>query len=323
MSTTSDALMIKENNMNTAKTTSKTSNTATATSTDMTAGSVTSADGTTIGYLRTGSGPAVVVLHGSNESARSHTQLAMALASEFTVYLPDRRGRGRSGPHQPGHGMRTEVQDLQAVVAASGAQAVFGVSISGLIALQTALVTPAIRQIAAYEPALLMDTSGRYTGWVRRFDREMAHGQVADALITCIRGLDLAPLAFKLLPRRLLVAATNAAMKKEDTRAASDAVTMRKIAPTLRYEGLLLAETAGTIDTFTGVEADVLLIGGDMKRPTFIRPAFDAFTQRLPHHRCVRFAGLDHGGSGDPGPANRGGKPAIIAPDILSFFARR
>ena len=208
-------------------------------------------------------------------------------------------------------------------MAASGAQAVFGVSISGLIALRTALVTPAIRQVAVYEPALLMDTYGRYTGWVRRFDQEMACGQIADALITCIRGLDLAPPAFKLLPRRLLVAATNAAMKKEDTRAASDTVTMRKLASTLRYEGLLLAETAGTIGTFTGVEADVLLMGGDMKRPAFIRPAFDAFAQRLPHHRCMRFPGLDHGGSGDPGPANRGGKPAIVAPYVLSFFAGR
>ena len=40
-----------------------------------------SADGASIGYLRTGRGPAVVVLHGSNESARSNTQLALALAS--------------------------------------------------------------------------------------------------------------------------------------------------------------------------------------------------------------------------------------------------
>jgi pimeloyl-ACP methyl ester carboxylesterase len=132
--------------------TTKAISTTTTGSAEMTTGSVTSADGTTIGYLRTGRGPAVVVLHGSNESARSHTQLAMGLASEFTVYLPDRRGRGMSGPHQPGHGMRTEVEDLQAVVAAPGAQAVFGVSISGLIALRTALLTPSIRQVAAYEP---------------------------------------------------------------------------------------------------------------------------------------------------------------------------
>ena len=96
--------------------------TAQATVGQMTTGSVTSTDGTPIGYLRAGRGPAVVVLHGSNESARSHTQLALALADAFTVYLPDRRGRGLSGPHRPDHGMHTEVEDLQAVVAHSGAQ---------------------------------------------------------------------------------------------------------------------------------------------------------------------------------------------------------
>ncbi|HEY2242130.1 MAG TPA: hypothetical protein VGI21_25220 [Streptosporangiaceae bacterium] len=42
------------------------------------------------------------------------------------MYLPGRRGRGRSGPHRPDHRMATEVEDLQAVVAASGAQSAFG-----------------------------------------------------------------------------------------------------------------------------------------------------------------------------------------------------
>jgi pimeloyl-ACP methyl ester carboxylesterase len=290
---------------------------------EMTAGSVTSADGTTIGYLRAGRGPAVVILHGSNESARSHTGLAMALTSDFTVYLPDRRGRGLSGPHRPGHSMRTEVEDLQAMVAASGAQAVFGVSISGLIALQAALVTPAIRQVAACEPALLLERSGRYTSWTGRFDQELERGQVAEALITSMHGFDLAPPALRLMPRRLLTAATNAAMKKEDAKADAGTVTMRQLAPTIRYEGLLLAETAGSIETFAAVEADVLLMGGDMKRPAFIKPAFDAFARTLPNHRCVGFRGLDHGGSSDPGPANRGGRPAVVAPAVLSFFAQR
>ena len=299
-----------------------TSKTAQATAGQMTTGSVTSTDGTPIGYLRAGRGPAVVVLHGSNESARSHTQLALALADAFTVYLPDRRGRGLSGPHRPDHSMHTEVEDLQAVVAHSGAQKVFGVSVSALIALQAARATPAIRQVAAYEPALLMDTSGRYTSWVRRFEEEMAHGQVADALITCMYGFDLAPPAFKILPRRLLVAATNAAMRKEDSHATSGTVTMRELAPTLRYEGRLVAEMAGTIATFADVRADVLLAGGDMNRPAFIRPGFDALAGILPHNRCAVFRGLDHGGSADVGPANRGGKPEIVAPPIRSFFAQ-
>ena len=62
---------------------------------------------------------------------------------------------------------------------------------------------------------------------------------------------------------------------------------MRQLAPTLRYEGLLLAEMAGTAGTFADLDADVLLIGGAMKRPAFIRPAFDLLAQTLPHHRCV------------------------------------
>src|SRR5512132_3856113 len=294
--------------------------TRTATTAEMTTGTVASKDGTRIGYLRVGQGPAVVLLHGSSESARSHTQLALALADPFTVYLPDRRGRGLSGPHRPNHSIRTEVQDLQAVLTETGAEKVFGVSISGLIALEAARTQPAIRQIAAYEPALLMDTT-RYTGWVGRFDQEMAQGQVAAALITSMYGLDLAPPAFKTMPRPLAEDRTDKAMDSEDKQATSDTVTMRKIAPTLRWEGLLLAETAGTIRSFAEVSAEVLLLGGSMEQPAFIKPAFDAFAQTLPHNQPVMFPGLDHGGSADVGPANPGGKPEIVAPEIRTFFA--
>jgi pimeloyl-ACP methyl ester carboxylesterase len=289
----------------------------------MTTGAVPSAAGTTIGYLQVGQGPGVVILHGSNESARSHTQLALGLADDFTVYMPDRRGRGRSGPHQAGHGLRTEVEDLQAILAASGASKVFAVSIGGLIALEAARAGPGIRQLALYEPAILTAADkDRYTSWVPRFDQEMSQGQVAAAMITSMFGCDLAPPAFKIMPRRLLEAMTSAAMKKEDAAAAPDDATMRKVAPTLRYEGLLLAETAGTVSRYASVTADVLLMGGDLKRPAFLRPAFDACARTLPHHRQARFPGLDHGASGDPGPANRGAQPAVLTPDIRSFFSQ-
>lgn len=300
-----------------------TSNTAQPSTTPMTSGSVPSADGTRLGYLRVGQGPAVVILHGSNESARSHTQLALALADAFTVYLPDRRGRGGSGPHQAGHSLRTEVEDLQAILAEAQADKVFSVSISGLIALEAARGGPAIRQLAVYEPAIITDADrDRYTSWVTRFDQEVSRGQVAAALITSMFGFDLAPQAFKIMPRRLLEGLTNAAMKSEDRKAAPGDATMRKLAPTLRYEGLLLAEAAGTISKYAGVTADVLLMGGDLKRPAFLRPAFDAFASTLPHNRQARFPGLDHGASGDPGPANRGGQPAVLAPAIRSFFSQ-
>ena len=111
-------------------------------------------------------------------------------------------------------------------------------------------------------------------------------------------------------------------MNSEDKKATSDTVTVRKLAPTLRWEGLLLAETAGTIGTFAEVPADVLLLGGDMKRPAFIRPAFDAFAHTLPHNRRVMFPGLEHGGSSDVGPTNRHSKPEVVAPAIRSFFTQ-
>ena len=82
----------------------------TTTSPQVGAGSVTSADGTRIGYLKAGHGPAVIVLHGSMETARSHLQLASALAGSSTV-LPARpprpwhvRGLPRGLRHPDGTG---------------------------------------------------------------------------------------------------------------------------------------------------------------------------------------------------------------------------
>jgi pimeloyl-ACP methyl ester carboxylesterase len=289
------------------------------TSIELNTGSVASADGTRIGYLQVGRGPAVVVLHGSMESARSHLQMAEALAGHFTVCLPDRRGRGMSGPYPADYRIRTEVEDLQAVMAAVGADMVFGVSASGLVALEAARTDPRMRKVAVYEPALL-PAGTRHTQWLARFDREMAAGRVSAALITSMIGLELAPPAMRVMPRRLLEALTSMVLRSEDKKAADRAVTMRTLAPTLHYEGMLLAEMAGKLDTFAEVKGDVLLLGGS-KGLTFLSPALDGLAGTLPSSRRVEFAGLDHGGSADVSKANPKGKPAIVAAELLSFFS--
>lgn len=66
--------------------------------TTTTTGTVTSADGTTISYRETGQGPGLVIVHGAMQTSHSQLELAEALATDFTCYLPDRRGRGDSGP---------------------------------------------------------------------------------------------------------------------------------------------------------------------------------------------------------------------------------
>src|SRR3954454_7892446 len=93
-----------------------------------TTGSAASKDGTTIGYRQLGRGPGVVVVYGAMVSARSFMRLAAALADVFTVYLPDRRGRGLSGPCGPDSGMQQEVEDLGVLLAKTGAQNVFSIS---------------------------------------------------------------------------------------------------------------------------------------------------------------------------------------------------
>lgn len=289
------------------------------TTTEMTTGSAVSKDGTRIGYLRVGHGPAVVMLHGSMESARSHSQLALSLADAYTVYLPDRRGRGMSGPYPTEFSIRTEVDDLEAVMAVAGAEMVFGVSASGLVVLEAARTNSAIRKAAIYEPALL-PASSKHIQWLPRFDREMAAGEVAAAMVTSMIGLELAPPVMRLIPRPLLEALTNMVLKSEERKADDGAVTMRSLAPTLHYEGVLLAEMAGRLDTFSDVKADVVLLGGS-KGLKFLKPSLDGLTRTLPHCRRVEFAGLDHGGSADVSSSNRAGRPEVVAAELRSFLA--
>ena len=284
-------------------------------------GSVISRDGTTIGYRQLGHGPAVVLLHGSNVSGQDFTQLGEGLADAFTVYLPDRRGRGLSGPFGNDYSMQKEVEDLDALLSKTGAHKVFGVSAGGLICLQASLSLPAIEQLAVYEPALLLDGT-THTAWLTRYDQEMAQGKVAAALVTSMKGLELGGPIMDAMPRPQLEFITNRAMQSQDRAAKPDDVTMRKLAPTLHYDGLLLAEMSGQLERFHAVSAEVLLLGGSKGLP-FLKPTLDALEKVLPHVvKRVEFPGLGHGGSNNPGPTNRDSNPALVARELRQFFAR-
>ncbi len=77
---------------------------------------VESADGTRIAFDRSGSGPAVVLVLGASCDRSTSKPLAGLLASSYTVYEYDRRGRGDSGDGLP-LSIDGEVQDLAAVAA--------------------------------------------------------------------------------------------------------------------------------------------------------------------------------------------------------------
>lgn len=59
----------------------------------------TAPDGAKLSYYSTGSGPSVLILHGSSTYALTHSELADALSSSFTAHVASRRGRGLSEPY--------------------------------------------------------------------------------------------------------------------------------------------------------------------------------------------------------------------------------
>ncbi|GAA1665688.1 alpha/beta hydrolase [Fodinicola feengrottensis] len=124
---------------------------------------VTSADGTPIGFSRTGSGPGLILVDGAlcYREFGPTPKIAEQLASDFTVYTYDRRGRGESGNHGP-YEVRREIEDIAALVREIGDSAyLFGQSSGAVLALEAANSGLPISKLALYEPPFIVDTSRR------------------------------------------------------------------------------------------------------------------------------------------------------------------
>jgi pimeloyl-ACP methyl ester carboxylesterase len=85
----------------------------------------------------------------------------------------------------------------------------------------------------------------------------------------------------------------------------------------MHYDFRLIAESKDLPDLLQAPAADVLLIGGS-KSPAYFAAALDALESAYPGARRIELPGLDHGGSTD-----RDGKPELLAPRLLEFFAGR
>jgi pimeloyl-ACP methyl ester carboxylesterase len=123
---------------------------------------VTSKDGTTIAFDRSGEGPAIILVGGALQHRAidpSTARLAELLAARFTVCHYDRRGRGDSGDTAP-YAVEREVEDLDALLLDAGGSAfVFGMSSGAVLALEAADRGLAITKLALYEPPFIVDTS--------------------------------------------------------------------------------------------------------------------------------------------------------------------
>ncbi|HEX8027729.1 MAG TPA: alpha/beta hydrolase [Vicinamibacterales bacterium] len=120
---------------------------------------VISKDGTPIAVDRLGSGPALILVDGAmcSRDFGPMSPLARELASKFTVYHYDRRGRGESG-NGGAYDVQREIEDLEAVLQLAGGSAmVFGISSGAALAGEAARQLRGIRKLALYEAPYVVD----------------------------------------------------------------------------------------------------------------------------------------------------------------------
>jgi pimeloyl-ACP methyl ester carboxylesterase len=124
---------------------------------------VISADGTRIAYETTGRGPALILVDGAmcSRAFGPSAKLAALLASHFTVYAYDRRGRGASGDRQP-YSPAREIDDLAALIAAARPPvSLLGLSSGAALALEAAASGLPVTAVIAYEPPYVHQNDGR------------------------------------------------------------------------------------------------------------------------------------------------------------------
>jgi pimeloyl-ACP methyl ester carboxylesterase len=116
-------------------------------------GNVESADGTRIGYSKYGSGPALVVCHGTHTVAQDWAAFGQEMGQRYTVCVYDRRGRGNSDDAGKPYTNDSEIDDLAAMVKLVGPDAaILGHSFGGGVSLAYALRDGFNGRLVLYEP---------------------------------------------------------------------------------------------------------------------------------------------------------------------------
>lgn len=245
---------------------------------------VTSKDGTIIALEQSGSGPAIVLVSAALADRDGTTKLARVLAADFTVLNYDRRGRGKSGDHQP-YSVAREVEDIEAVVDSTGGSAyLFGSSSGSVLALDAAnrLGHKAVG-LVMFEPPFIIDGSrppmpDEFSGEI---DRMIAADRRNDAVKHFFQnGMGIPPV-FVTLMRWLMPGWSK----------------MADIAHTIPYDLAVLAGTqAGKplpADRWTSVQCPVMVLVGSRSEP-FFHSGAKALVGILHNARYQSLQGRDH-----------------------------
>lgn len=248
---------------------------------------VQSADGTSIVFEYSGTGPALVLVVGAFNDRSSTRALASGLASVFTVYAYDRRGRGDSGDTQP-YAIEREVEDLAAVIEAAGGQAfVFGHSSGAALALEAAARGIPIRRLAVYEPPYREGPTDEFAAQLAKL---AADGRASDAAEAFLRLLGT--------PDAIL----------EQMKSAPYWGHMTSFAHTLAYEVWLCNNGSVPADRLAKISVPTLALAGG-ESPAWAQEGARAIVAAVPRGRARVLEGQSHGVADD-----------VLIPILTAFF---
>ncbi len=164
---------------------------------------IASRDGTPIAAFRTGSGPPLVLVHGTTGDHTTFRVVGPMFAADRSVHAVDRRGRGASGDTPP-YAIEREFEDVATVADALAAEHghridVVGHSYGGRAALGAALLTDSIGRVVSYEgaptpPGASYHPAGIEARLRERLDAGDRDGALA-AFLTEVVGMSAADLA--------------------------------------------------------------------------------------------------------------------------------
>jgi pimeloyl-ACP methyl ester carboxylesterase len=259
---------------------------------------VTSADGTTIAYETTGSGPALIIVDGAmcyrdNGPARD---LAAALADTYTVFIYDRRGRGESGNTLPWSADR-EIEDLAALLEAAGGEAyLVGASSGAVLAADAANRLDGVRKLALYEPPFIVDGThpARPDTYTAETEALIAAGDDGGAVKKFLRHVGVPGIVVQIM-------ALTPVFKK-----------LKGVAPTLPYDLRILGDTGRGVpldaERWSRVRVPAIVMDGG-KSPQYMRNAARALSEALPKAEYRTLPGQTHIV-----------KAAVVAPAVKEFL---
>jgi pimeloyl-ACP methyl ester carboxylesterase len=192
---------------------------------------VTSKDGTTIAYDRTGAGPTIIIVSGalSYRNLWDSDPFDNRAGQRLQRLTYDRRGRGESGDTQP-YAVAREIEDLEALIDATGGSAyLYGVSSGAALSLlaREKLGPTKVSKIALYEPPYDTTEEGkqRFAQYIKQNQELIAAGRNGDAVELFLA--DIVP------PEQIA-----------QMRASPAWPLLERIAPTIAYDSAILGNGA-------------------------------------------------------------------------------